>query len=168
MKSIVYIVFILLTWQFLWWSSVFASENICWRQSGEALYECRVEQICETYKSEKPVYNTTDFNPISSSMLIDNDVPRTSLSFPLDKAKNTYRKNMANIYACWIIQSQRNALNAIKRQIRLEASGQLSDVIGRQIDAKIDHLQVSAWNIWCALTNPNIIYNKLDILRETT
>ena len=168
MKSIVYIVFILLTWQFLWWSSVFASENICWRQSGEALYECRVEQICETYKSEKPVYNTIDFDPISSDISIDDDIPRTSLSLPLDKAKFIYRENMANIYKCWVIQSQRNTLNFIKRQIRLEISGQLTDVIGTQIDTRLEHLQASASDIWCSLTDPEVVYNKLNILRETT
>ena len=75
---------------------------------------------------------------------------------------------MNNIYRCGLIQSQRNALEFLERQIRQEASGQLADTLGNQITQRLQRLELSAGRIGCALTDTDTIHNKLNILRETT
>ena len=146
-----------------WW---FASEDICGQQQWEALYNCRVQQVCDPYKSEKPVYNSEDFEPVwESQTAYHNQISRSPA---LDNAKRLHRENMNNIYRCWLIQSQRNALEFVERQIRQEASGQLADTIWNQITQRLQRLELSAGRIGCALTDTDTIHNKLNILRETT
>ena len=145
---------------------VFANEDICGRQQWEALYNCRVQQVCESYKSEKPVYNSEDFEPVwENQTAYHNQISRSPA---LDNAKRLHRENMNNIYRCGLIQSQRNALDFVEKQIRQEASGQLADTLWNQINQRLQRLELSAWRIGCALTDSETIHNKLNILRETT
>ena len=145
---------------------VFANDDICWQQRGEALFNCRTQQICEEYRSEKPVYNSEDFEPVSDAQTPYHN--QFSRSPALDNAKRLYRENMNNIYRCWLIQSQRNALTFLENQIRQEASWQLADTLWNQITQRLQRLELSASRIGCALTDSETIHNKLNILRETT
>ena len=146
--------------------SVFSSDDICGQQTWEALFNCRVQQVCEPYRSEKPVYNSENFDPISTSQAAYHN--QFSRSPALDNAKRLYRENMNNIYRCGLIQSQRNALTFLEQQIRQEASWQLADTLWNQISQRLQRLELSAARIWCALTDGETIHNKLNILRETT
>ena len=145
---------------------VFAADEICGQQRWEALFNCRVQQVCDPYKSEKPVYNSENFDPVSTSQTPYHN--QFSRSPALDNAKRLYRENMNNIYRCWLVQSQRNALTFLERQIRQEASWQLADTLWNQISQRLQRLELSAARIWCALTDSETIHNKLNILRETT
>ncbi|MCH8518785.1 hypothetical protein LAT59_03425 [Candidatus Gracilibacteria bacterium] len=166
MHFLKYITHILLIFLLISGNIVQANEGVCGSQSGEALYNCRVQQVCEEYKSEKPVYNPEDFEPVGSSQAAyHNQIVRSPA---LDNAKRLYRENMGNIYKCGLIQSQRNALEFVEKQIRQEASGQLADTIGNQITQRLQRLELSAGRIGCALTDTDTIHNKLNILRETT
>jgi len=162
----IYITFFFTAWSLFFWISAHANDAICGSQSWESLYNCRIEQICEGFKSEKPVYNSEDFEPISESQSAYHN--QLSLSPALDNAKRLYRENMGNIYKCGLIQSQRNALEFLEEQIRQEASGQLADTIGNQISQRLQRLELSAGRIGCALTDTQTIHNKLNMLRETT
>jgi hypothetical protein len=45
---------------------VYAEEDICGSQDGFGIYECRVKNVCEKYKSPKPVYNSQDYENAES------------------------------------------------------------------------------------------------------
>lgn len=146
--------------------NVFSQGDTCGEQSGFNRYNCRIENICENYKSEKPAYNTEDYEEA------DGQTPefhgQQSFTPALDNAKALYRENMGNIYKCAIIQAQKNSLEFLKKQLSAEESGQLDDTIGGQIDLRVSRLDLSANRIGCALTNKDQIFNKLNVLKETT
>ena len=70
------------------------------------------KNICKKYKPKTSVYKTEEYKDYSkddknhwgSSPWNNND---------LEKAKYVYRKNMNNIYKCWIISIQKNSLEII-------------------------------------------------------
>lgn len=161
-----YIFLFIFSFLFLGVFSVQAADDICGQSSGKSLYDCRVEYSCETFKSEKPVYNTEDFEDVSDA--VPEYVGQISRSPALDNAKKLYRKNMGNIYKCALIQSQRNALEFLKTQIKQESSGQLFDVLWNQINQRLQRLEITNERVWCALTDKKTINIKLNILRETT
>lgn len=72
------------------------------------MYECRVKNVCETYKSEKPTYSVEDYVPAEDTGAAFQNAQSPAPA--LDAAKTLYRKNIGNIYKCAIIQSQKNAL----------------------------------------------------------
>ena len=147
------------------WAS-YATEEVCETRSGYQLYECRVESICENYKSEKPNYKVDDYPPGEDiSLLAEELVQQTS---ELENARKLYRENMGNIYKCALIQSQRNSLSFLLDQIKQESSGQLSDSIGWQIQLRLNRLELSAGSIWCVLTEKEALQNKIEVLQEAT
>lgn len=157
-------IFLTLFFLFLWGKTVWA--DVCGSQSWYGLYECRVENICRDYESDKPVYTVRDYEAADdASWEFHNSSSRAPA---VETAKVIYRENMGNIYKCGIIQSQRNTLEKLSEFIRQESSGQLSDAIGGQIDQRITRLERSSVAIWCSLTDDEAIQNKLAILRETS
>jgi len=119
--------------------------DICWDQDAYPLYECRVENICEQYKSPKPVYNSA-----------------------LETAKALYRENMGNIYKCAIIQTQINSLKNLEKFIKQESSGKLDDTIWGQLSLRVNRLELSSGTIGCTGADKQSIQNKFQILQETT
>ena len=144
----------------------FWADSICWWQQWYPLYECRVENICSSYKSEKPVYASEKY--IKAEEATQEFQNGNNGSPAIDAAMKTYRENMGNIYKCAMIQSQRNSLNQIKEFLKWESSGQLSDALEWQIDQRITRLDLSSSSVWCSLTDQQTQQNKLNILRETT
>ena len=158
--------FLLFSLLFFFWKSAFWAEDFCGTQKWYELYECRVENICQAYESEKPVFNSEDFQQAAD---IGQEFQNGNNQAPaLASAKQTYRDNMSNIYKCWIIQSQRNTLNKLSEFIKQESSGQLSDAVWGQIDQRINRLELSSNTIGCTLSDNQTEQNKLNILRETT
>lgn len=152
---------------FLWSNDIFAAnDGLCGNNSGYSLYECRTEKICEVYKSEKPVYSPKEYEDASS--LSNPYMNQTNKAPGLDAAKKTYRENMGNIYKCALVQTQKNTLSFLKKQISAEESWELTDTIGWQIDLQISRLEISAQSIWCSMSDSESIQNKLNVLRETT
>lgn len=142
------------------------ADDTCAGQNGYSLYTCRVENICEQYKSEKPVYNSESYSSADGSEgeyhgQLDNAPALTS-------AKKLYRENMNNIYKCAMIQSQRNTLSTLTDMISLEASGQLGDTIWGQITERIHRLELSGETLGCSFSDEKSIQNKLNILNETS
>ena len=144
----------------------YSADELCWSQNGYELYECRINNICNSYTSQKPVYVSEPYSRIEDisweSQNLQTDTPG------LKKVKDLYRKNMSNIYKCGMIQSQRNSLTGLSEFIKQESSWQLSDSVGWQIDQRIRRLEISSNTIWCVLTDKESIQNKLNILSETT
>lgn len=158
--------FLLFSLLFSFWKSVFWADDFCGTQKWFELYECRVENICSEYESEKPVFNSSDFE---SAADVQQEFQNGNNQAPaLSSAKKIYRDNMSNIYKCGIIQSQRNTLNKLSEFIRQESSGQLSDAVWGQIDQRINRLELSSNTIGCTLSDNQTEQNKLNILRETT
>lgn len=145
---------------------VYAEEDICGSQDGFGIYECRVKNVCEKYKSPKPVYNSQDYENAESQS------PEfqwsQSMTMELDAVKKLYRENMGNIYKCAIIQSQINTLENLVEFIAQESSGRLSDNVGGQLSLRINRLEISASTIGCTLADDESIQNKLNLLYETT
>jgi hypothetical protein len=142
------------------------ADDICWSQTDQALYECRVKNVCEPYKSEKPVYTSEDYvNFEDVTPEFQNQQTNTPA---LDNVKKVYRENMGNIYKCGMIQSQKNSLTKLWEFIKQESSGQLSDAVGGQVEQRIRKLELSSNKVWCSLTDQDSIQNKLNILSETT
>lgn len=147
-------------------NTAFSADWVCGWQQWYPLYECRVQNICESYKSEKPVYASEKY--IKAEEATQEFQNWNNGSPAIDAAMKTYRENMGNIYKCAMIQSQRNSLNQMKEFLKWESSGQLSDALEWQIDQRIARLDLSSSSVWCSLTDEKSQQNKLNILRETT
>jgi len=157
---------ILFFWIFWYQYQVFWADEYCGSQTWEALYNCRVENVCREFKSDKPVYTWEDYpNHQESSAWFAN---RWWQAPAFEDAKNIYRMNMGNIYKCGIIQSQRNALDSLLDLIQQEVSGEISDVIGWQIENQINRIEISSNTLGCSLTDTDTVQNKLNILKETS
>jgi len=144
----------------------FCADEYCGEQSWEALYNCRVEKVCREFKSDKPVYTGEDYpNHQESSSWFAN---RWGAAPAFEDAKGIYRENMGNIYKCGIIQSQRNALDSLLELVKQEVSGEISDVIGWQIENQINRMELSSNTLGCSLTDSDTVQNKLNILKETS
>lgn len=155
-----------LSCMFLSQNTVFWDDSICWAQEWFTLYECRVENICESYKSEKPVYAS---QPYTRAEEVGQQFQNGDNQAPaIQQAKDTYRENMGNIYKCAMIQSQINSLSQVKETLRWETSGQLADALEWQMDQRMTRLELSSSNIGCTMTDQQTQQNKLNILRETT
>jgi len=143
-----------------------AQWDVCWEQSWYELYNCRVENVCEQYKSPKPVYSSEDYVRGSEAQAGQQDTSSPVLE--LDAAKELYRENMWNIYKCAIVQSQINALENMKNFLSWDTSGELWTTVWDQITLRINRLDLSANTIWCTLADNESVQNKLNILKETT
>lgn len=152
-----------LLWSFI---PLVSAEDTCGSQSGFSQYTCRVDKICQWYESEKPTYNTEDYEDAEGAQSEFHGQKSTAPA--LNTAKKLYRENMGNIYKCAMIQAQKNSLTFIKKQISTEKSGKLEDTVWWQIDVRINRLELSANKIGCALTDKKQVNNKLNVLRETS
>ena len=159
----IYIFTLILAWSSV---SLYATDDICGSELWYGLYECRVENICSEYKSEKPTYRVEDYLPADEMINIVEDPVQQAPEFY--NAKWLYRENMWNIYKCAMIQSQKNALEFLSGQFKQESSGHLSDTLEWQMELRMSRLDLSAGKIGCVLTDRETIQNKLNILRETT
>lgn len=140
--------------------------DICWDQDAYPLYECRVENICEQYKSPKPVYNSEDYETADDA---NPEFHNQQWSVPaLETAKALYRENMGNIYKCAIIQTQINSLKNLEKFIKQESSGKLDDTIWGQLSLRVNRLELSSGTIGCTGADKQSIQNKFQILQETT
>ena len=154
----------------LWlWGSIVtvkAEDDTCETKEWYSLYTCRIKKICEVYKPEKPIYKKEKYSEASelSSGYIgaDSEVPA------LEEAKRIYRENMWSTYKCVMVQSQKNALNFLKDQLKAEKSGKIDDTIGRQIDLRINKLDLTANTLKCSLTQKDSFTVKSELLKETT
>lgn len=155
-----------LIWISIGWEGVFSSEDSCWGQTGYGMYTCRVESICENYKSDKPSYTTEDYEEADSMEPEFHNQQSNAPAF--EAAKEIYRENMSNIYKCSIIWAQINSLEFLKNQLTAESSWQLEDTIWWQIDVRINRLELSENTIWCSNTEKERVLNKLNVLKETT
>jgi hypothetical protein len=87
-----------------------------------------VKNICDAYKSEKPVYASEDYGKAEDAPSDFQNGNTQNLA--LENVKKIYRENMGNIYKCGMIQSQRNSLTKLEKFIKQESSGKLSDAVG--------------------------------------
>jgi len=142
------------------------SDPYCDGKNDFELYECRVENICEGYKSEKPTIKPEKYEEADSFW--QSYVGQDTQAPALEKAKEIYRKNMGEIYKCAMIQAQKNSLDFLKKQLKAEKSGKLDDTIGRQVELRISRLDIAANKVGCTLSDKKTVYNKLNLLKETT
>lgn len=149
-----------------WYSYANTDNVVCGTQRWAELFNCRVDYSCEQYRSEKPVYNREMYPSIAGT-----EVPYSRweiISPVLENAKSLYRKNIGNIYQCWLIQTQRNTLVELDTLLKQESQGEISDTIGKKIQDRLERLEKQSKALKCALTDDEIVYNKLNILREAT
>lgn len=151
---------------FIYSGSIFWADDICWEQTWYSMYTCRVENICEEYKSEKPSYSAQDYERAEDATPEYHN--QVSDAPALASAKEIYRENMGNIYKCSIIWAQINSLEFLKNQLSMEASGELDNTLWGQIDIRINKLELSSNKIGCSLTEKERSLIKLNVLKETT
>ena len=166
MKQKIFFLALCIFWFFNTWDIIYAGEESCGWKDGFWLYECRVQSVCESYKSEKPTYNVEDYSEAEGAKPKFQN--QQSHAPALDAAKEIYRENMGNIYKCAMIQSQKNSLKFLLWELNKEASGELNDTIWGQIELRIQRLDLTAEKIGCTLSDRENIQNKLNILRETS
>jgi len=137
-------------------------ENVCWKQEGYQLYECRIKAICESYKPKKPIYKKQQYK--EAKTLKNAYIGADTQAPALGEAKRIYRENVGNTYKCVIVQAQKNALNFLKDQL----DGQVDDTIGRQIEQRINKLDLTANTLKCSLTEKDKFTIKFNLLQEVT
>jgi len=146
------------------WNNVLAEweDTICGNEEWYDLYECRIDTICEPYKPQKPIYKKEKYQEAealkSTYIWADTNAPS------LGEAKKIYRENMGNTYKCVIVQAQKNALNFLKDQL----DGQVDDTIWRQIEQRVNKLDLTANTLKCSLTEKDRFTIKSDLLEEVT
>ena len=139
------------------------------------LYEERVKNICKTYKSEKPVFKTEEYKDYSKEDTITGlkedgtKETYTSWSAPwnnndFENATYIYKKNMNNIYKCWIILIQQKSLNLIKNDLVKSDPD-----IKKKIENALKKVELTQKKLNCKNNNTEKdSLQKLKILKETT
>lgn len=150
-----------------------SAENNCEVKEWFELYECRVENVCKTYKTNKVVYNTESFKKAEKynddSSIIDDVLFVTKREeLPLKKAVATYKENMNNIYRCAIINSQLNSMDLVKKKLQKYSWSDLIKSIEPKIENLSNKLDIVYKSSKCSNINKNEIYNKENILKQTT
>ncbi len=140
--------------------------DACETKKGFDLYTCRTKKICETYKPQKPIFKTQKY--INAKSLGSTYIWTDSLTPALQEAKTMYRNNMGTIYKCAMIQSQRNSLTFLKEQLKTDRTWEIDNTIGRQIEQRIQKLELTASTLHCALTEKKKFLIKKELLDETT
>ncbi len=131
-----------------------------------AMYNCRVKEICEAYKPEKPTYKTEWYK---SADTLENSYKWGDTNAPaLWRAGEIYRKNIGSIYKCAMIEAQKNSLEFLKEQLKQEKSWAIDDTIGRQIEQRNNKLDLTSNRIGCSLTEKDKFIIKENLLRETS
>jgi hypothetical protein len=142
-----------------------ASDSDCETKKWFDLYTCRVKTVCEPqeFNSKKPLYQTEKYENAENFKgvgWINQEA--------FKNAQKVYKSNMSNIYKCAVISSQKVALKKVKDMLKIEKTGTLDDEMGRDLDLKIQKNELSSSSIWCKNPDDKIIYNKLNVLNETT
>lgn len=142
-----------------------ASGDNCESSTWYARYTCRVTQNCDKYDSKKPVWRWDGYE--------DAEIYRWQTEWvdgaALDRVKQIYRTNMGNIYKCALINSQKTVLTNFKgKLVSLDKTGTLQNKIGWPIDAQLQKANVTSSVIWCLTIESPDVYNKLNILQEST
>lgn len=147
-------------------AGVFWAADSCETKSWYDLYTCRIQQVCEVYKPQKPTFKTTPYKEAKtlSSSYIGSDTEAPALG----EAKKIYRENIGTIYKCVMIQAQKNALDFLKDQLKAEKSGKIDDTIGRQIEQQMNKLDLTRNTLKCSSTEKDQFTVKKNLLDETT
>ena len=169
-------IFIILCISYLAHISVHADTSTCETKTWYELYECRVEKVCEPYKNPKPVSNSEEYKENleeykeNSQYLNPLDTKENWAYIVLEEVKWTYRDNIWKIYSCAMIQTQLNTLKNLieKNLLKFNKNWDLEDVIWERIRIRERKLDTAANKLECKGTDNQIIYNKQNILRETT
>lgn len=149
-------------------SPTFSSEDTgaCEKKEWYELYTCRINQICEVYKPEKPIFKKEKYT--DAKKMAGEYIGSEESAPALWEAKRIYRANMWSTYKCVMVQSQKNALEIIKKQLKTEKSGKIDDTIGRQIEQRINRLDLTVNTLKCSLTEKEDFTVKAGLLKELT
>lgn len=137
----------------------------CESQNWYARYTCRVKQICDKYDSKKPVWRWDGYEDAESYRWQTSWIQAAALT----QVKQIYRTNMGNIYKCALLNSQKTSLKSFKDNlVKLDKTGTLEDKIGKNIDTQLQKVDTTSSSIGCQNMENKQIYNKLNILQEST
>lgn len=130
------------------------------------LYEERLKSICEPYKPEKTIFNTSTEGYVN----IEKDKDKVYVIWMdyFTNAKKIYKDNMNNIYKCMILNSQIKSMKLVTDDL-IKNSPELNKEIKGKIDEKINKLKFSFDKLKCKQVNEkNDSIQKLTLLRQTT
>ena len=136
------------------------------------LYKKRVENICKKYKPKKIVFQTEEYKDYSKKdNIINKEWKEENITWnaiwgnnDLTDAIYTYKKNMNNIYKCWIIWVQLRSLNLIKKDLI-----QSNPNIKSKIEKTIKKVQLTQQKLSCKNNNnEKDSLQKLRILKQST
>ena len=161
MKNI--FVFILLLF-ILHAQAFWAWEDSCDTKKWYDTYTCRVKAICEVYNKKKPVFSTEKYEN-ATSFAGAGGINKTALY----NAQWIYRKNISSIYKCATVTSQKKSLKKVKDiLLKIEKTGTLEDKVGRDIELKLQKLDLTSSTMNCKDSSDTDVYSKFNILNEST
>lgn len=169
MKKIYLIIFLLI---FPFWVTL--AQDDCTLKTWFEQYKCRTKNICENYKTNQVVFNTESFKKAEDyeneeSWFADILFVTDRQEKPLKNAVAIYKENMNNVYKCAIINSQLNSIKVMKDKVlKLDKVWDLRKSMEPKINSLVQKLELTANTSNCSNTNKKIVYNKLNILKQTT
>lgn len=135
--------------------NTFAWVDDCETNKGFPLYQCRVKNLCETYKTKEPLIITTEYKEWWDD-------------YWFDEAKDDYRKNMNDIYSCWMLKSQKKSFETIEELIKIEKSWDLSDKALKWIQEKLKKVEEKFRELKCKDIWKKDVFNKENTLKQST
>lgn len=156
-----------LTFFFLAWSS-YASTN-CDAMDGYKKFQCQQIKYCPKYKPESISYETEIYPDMADKSYLESLGWLTESTDPLVLGASIYRENQNNIYACSIIQVQRNSYSLIaEKLLPIDNTWEIKSQIQKKLDIKLKKLDLLAKNKTCKNTDPDSTYRKKELLKEST
>ena len=139
----------------------FAEDLICETKNWFDKYQCRVQQICNPYiKINKDI----KYEPV----VITSIYSEASNDYWIEEVKDEYRKNMNDIYSCWILKSQKKSLQLpLDKLIKMEKSWELWDKASKTIQERLSKIGLSSKALKCKDIWDKI-YNKQFVLQQST
>lgn len=168
MKKIVSYFCILICFTFFYSNTSYGADtpwDACESKNGYDRYTCRVQQLCEKYDSKKPVWRWDGYEDAESYR----EQTEWLQAVAFERVKQIYRTNIGNIYKCALINSQKKTLKTFQEKlVSLDKTWTLQDKLWRQMDSQIQKADITGASIGCQNIENKNIYNKLNILQEST
>lgn len=134
------------------------------------LYECRVKNICDKYKTSYPLYENATYKKAEEYKKEWNvDAWKVTL-YAFEQVKEIYNKTITNQYKCAILNTQIRQLKVIDTFIDKDKTAYLKNEIGQKIKDRISKNEISLQTLKCNNTGnlKEINQVKTNVLSQTT
>lgn len=131
--------------------------SLCWNKTWEDRYNCQVKNYCEQYKPEEIIHKSEPYFEKSKAW-------EQGL---LKNAKERYRKNQNELYACWVIKLQKNSYKIIlKKLAKIDKTWTLMSKINEKILLKLKKLNIIEKEKKCSWLSNKEDWNSLQFKQK--